>query len=92
MVSHVSVSDDDITIYFNVLAGNDGLADFFGNVHAHAGVITQNSTHTGDRKCTKDGCGSADSSILMTPLGNDPYSTRFHIRSYGGIRITDSVL
>lgn len=82
VIPRLASTDDTVTVYFNALAGNGGLAGFTGNVYAHTGVITQNSTHPGDWKYTKAGWGSTDSSILMTPLGNDQYSIRFHIRSY----------
>ena len=92
VVPRLASTDDTVTVYYNALAGNGGLAGFTGNVYAHTGVITQNSTHPGDWKYTKAGWGSTDSSVLMTPLGNDQYSIRFHIRSYYGIPITDTVL
>ena len=84
-------TDDTVTIYFNAQAGNAGLAGFTGNIYAHTGVITQNSAHPGDWKHVKAGWGSTDTSILMTPLGNDMYSIRFHIRSYYNIPVSDTV-
>jgi len=42
--------DDAVTITFNAAEGNGGLAGFTGDVYAHTGVITNNSTSASDWK------------------------------------------
>lgn len=40
--------DQEITVYFNATRGNGGLKDFTGDVYAHTGVLTTESTSNSD--------------------------------------------
>ena len=42
--------NEEITVYFNATRGDQGLKDFTGDVYAHTGVLTAESTSNSDWK------------------------------------------
>ncbi len=85
-------ADDDVTVYFKASEGNAALAGFNGDVYAHAGVITDQSTGPTDWKHVVSSWGTTDPNVLMTDLGNDLYSISYNIRDYYGIPMGEQVL
>ena len=76
---------DDITVYFDAAEGNGALADFNGNVYAHTGVITSESSGPSDWQHVQGNWGTADNNTLMNSEGNDIYSLSYNIKDYYGI-------
>ena len=76
---------DDITVYFNAAEGNGALAGFSGNVYAHTGVITSESSGPSDWQNVQGTWGTADLNTLMTSEGDDIYSLAYNIEDYYGI-------
>tara|TARA_B100000686_G_scaffold355362_1_gene473506 strand:+ start:2174 stop:5071 length:2898 start_codon:yes stop_codon:yes gene_type:complete len=62
---------DSITVYFDAAEGDQGLMGFTGDIWAHTGVITNNSTHPGDWKYVKTNWAQNTNDTQLTPLGND---------------------
>lgn len=84
--------DDDVTVFYDAAAGNGALAGFGGDIYAHAGVITDQSTGPSDWKYVVTNWGVTDPKVLMTDLGNDRYSISYNIREYYGIPMGEEVL
>ena len=84
--------DDDVTVYFDASEGNGALAGFAGDVYAHTGVITDQSSGPTDWKYVVSDWGTTDPNVLMTDLGNDLYSISYNIRDYYGIPMGEQVL
>lgn len=62
---------DSITVYFNAAEGDQGLMGFTGNIWAHTGVITENSTDPSDWRYVKTNWGQNTNETQLTPLGNN---------------------
>ncbi len=76
---------DDITVYFDASEGNAALEGFTGNVYAHTGLITNESTNPSDWQHVQGNWGTPDNNTLMTSEGNDIYSLSYNIEDYYGI-------
>ncbi len=84
--------DDDVTVYFDASEGNMALENFSGDVYAHAGVITTESTSGGDWKFVVSDWGTTDPNVLMNDLGNNLYSLEYNIADYYGFPNGTTVL
>ena len=76
---------DDITVFYDAAEGNGALAGFTGDVYAHAGVITSQSTGPSDWQHVQGNWGTPDPNTLMKSEGNDIYSLSYNIEDYYGI-------
>ncbi|GLR15551.1 alpha-amylase family glycosyl hydrolase [Portibacter lacus] len=76
---------DDITVYFDAKLGDGGLEGFTGDVYAHTGVITNQSSGPTDWKNVQGEWGVAFPKTKMTPEGNDIYSIAYNIETFYGI-------
>ena len=83
---------DDVTVYFDATKGNGALAGFTGDVYAHAGVITDQSSSGSDWKHVIGNWGTADSRVLMTRESDDLYSISYNIETFYGIPTGEEVL
>ena len=61
---------DQITVYYDATTGNGDLTGYTP-IYAHTGVITNNSVGPNDWQHTVGNWGTADASVLMTPMGNN---------------------
>ena len=82
---------DDVTVFFNAQEGDGGLAGFTGEVYAHTGVITSQSSNSGDWKYVIADWGTSDPRIRYDRLEDDLYSLSFNITQYFGIQAGDQV-
>ncbi len=75
--------NDTVEIIYDATQGN---ADLVGTipVYAHAGLITNASTSPTDWKHVQGTWGTADASVLMTPLGNNKHKITYHIPTFYG--------
>ena len=62
---------DSITVYFDATEGDQGLMGYTGDVWAHAGVITVNSSNSTDWKYVKTNWGQNTNETQLTPLDNN---------------------
>jgi 1,4-alpha-glucan branching enzyme len=65
---------DSVTIVFDASQGNKGLMDYPGDVYAHTGVITSNSTSYSDWRYVRAGWGVNIPSCKLTRLDANRYS------------------
>jgi alpha amylase-like protein/type IX secretion system substrate protein len=63
--------DDQVIITFNSSLGSGGLAGYTGDIYAHTGVITNNSSSGTDWKYVKAGWNENIPACKLTDLGND---------------------
>ena len=62
---------DSITVYFDATEGDQGLMGYTGDVWAHTGVITVNSSHPGDWKYVKTNWGQNTSDTQLNLVSNN---------------------
>ncbi len=82
--------EDTITIVYDATQGNRGLVGA-NEVYAHTGVITDKSSGPSDWKYVKTAWGQNTPDTRLTPLGNDRWQIRFHIRSYYKLPVGEEV-
>lgn len=85
---------DSVTIIFNSLEGNKGLQNYFGDVYAHTGVITNLSTSTADWKYVKTAWGANTPETKLTKIGASTYILKIapSIKSYYGVPANEKIL
>lgn len=85
---------DEVIITFNAQEGNGGLAGYNGNVYAHTGVITNNSSSGSDWKYVKAGWGENIPDCKMVSVGQDLWQLSIDpsIRSYYGVPANENIL
>jgi len=62
---------DSITVFFDATQGDMGLMDYQGDIWAHTGVITSNSTHSTDWRYVKTNWGENTSETQLISLGGN---------------------
>ncbi len=80
------VQTDSVTITYDATQGNQGLMGFTGDVYAHTGVITQESSHPGDWKHAPT-WGDNSSKYKLERIATDLYQLKIGpgIDDYYGI-------
>ena len=81
------LTGESVTITFNASLGSGGLAGYAGDVYAHIGVITENSTGSSDWQYVKTAWGENTPETKLTRVGFDTYSLIIgpNIRDYYGV-------
>jgi len=85
-------ADDTITVIYTATLGNGALSGFTGDIYAHTGLITSKSSSATDWKYTQGTWGTADAKVKMTSLGNNRYKIKYHIRSFYGLSLGETIL
>ncbi|MBK7694399.1 MAG: DUF4961 domain-containing protein [Saprospiraceae bacterium] len=85
-------AEDTVTIIYDASMGNAGLKDFNQQVYLHTGLITDKSQSPSDWKYVVGSWGTTDSRLIMTSLGKNLYSVKFHIRSFYNVPVNEKVL
>ena len=80
-------ADDSVTIYFDATKGTQGLKDFTGDVYAHTGVITDQSSGDLDWKYVVSDWGVNTPKIKMKRVDTNRYALKVgsSIRAYYGV-------
>ena len=86
-----STAEDTITIVYDATQGNGALIGV-SQVYVHTGVITDKSPEPNWWLYVKTDWGENTPETQMTPLGNDRWQIRFHIRSYYGVPEDEKIL
>lgn len=81
-----------VTVYFDATQGNMALANVGGTVYMHTGVITIQSTSSGDWRHVPTTWGIADPVGAMTLVSSNLYKKTFTINSFYGIGAGEVVL
>jgi 1,4-alpha-glucan branching enzyme len=84
---------DAIIITFNATEGSGGLAGYTGDVYAHTGVITSNSTGSSDWKYVVSDWGENDPKTKLTRIATDVYTLSLSpsIREYYGVPAAETI-
>ncbi|MFZ4412553.1 MAG: alpha-amylase family glycosyl hydrolase [Bacteroidales bacterium] len=79
-----SHENDSVTIIFNSQLGNAGLKNYTGDIYAHTGVITNNSTSNSDWKYVKTSWGQNTNATKLKKIAPYTYELKISpsIRSY----------
>lgn len=83
-------AEDTVTIIFDAGKGNRGLVGA-SEVYAHTGVLTDRSATPSSWRYVKTNWGVNTPETRLSPLGNDKWQIRFHIRSYYGVPNTERI-
>ncbi len=67
------VDSESVLITFDASLGSQGLMDYTGDIYAHTGVITDQSTSSSDWKYVKAGWSENIEACKMTSLGDNLY-------------------
>ncbi|MCF8303092.1 MAG: T9SS type A sorting domain-containing protein [Bacteroidales bacterium] len=80
-------ANDSVTITFDATQGNGGLEGYEGDVYAHTGVITDESSSSSDWKYVKTGWGENTPGTRLERIGKDLYELNITptIRNYYGV-------
>lgn len=86
--------DQSVVITFNAAQGSAGLAGYTGDIYAHTGVITNNSTGPGDWKYVVTNWGQNTPETKLTNIGVDLYTLEIgpSIRAYYGVPTGETIL
>jgi hypothetical protein len=85
-----ATADDSVSLYFDASKGNAGLLGE-NKCIAHLGLITNLSKNGSDWKYVQGAWGQDFAKTRMTGLGNNRWFIRFHVRSFFGVPITETV-
>jgi glycosidase len=89
------VTDSDaVTITFYATEGSGGLAGYTGDVYAHTGVITENSSSSSDWKYVVSDWGENLPETKLTRIATDVYTLSISpdIRNYYGVPAGEEIL
>ncbi len=87
------IDSDTVTVYFHAKEGTGGLAGYTGDVYAHTGVITDQSTTSSDWKYVKTSWGVNTADTKMTRVATNEYKiTINNIRKYYGVPAGEKIL
>jgi len=86
--------DDQVILTFNSSLGSGGLAGYTGDMYAHTGLITSNSSSGSDWKYVKAGWGENIPDCKLTMVGNDLWELNIgpSIKDYYGIPSDETIL
>jgi len=86
-------ADNPVTIYFDATKGTGGLEDYTGDVYAHTGVITQNSTSITNWKYVKTNWGENTADTKLTKVSDNYYKLEItpDIRSYYNVPASETI-
>ncbi len=85
-----ATADDSVTLYFDASKGNAGLLGESKCI-AHIGLITNLSKNGSDWKYVQGAWGQDFAKTRMSSLGNNKWMLRFHIRSFFGVPVGETV-
>jgi len=86
--------DQPLNIYFNAALGNLGLKGYTGDIYAHTGVLTQNSTGSSDWKHVKTSWGQNTPETKLERVDTDLYKLTIQpsSRDYYGLNTGETIV
>ncbi len=86
--------NDQVVITFDASLGNAGLSGYSGDIYAHTGVITSNSTSGSDWKYVKAGWNENIPECKLTNIGGDIWQLNItpSVKSYYGVPDGETIL
>ena len=88
----VQQSSTGIVVYFNAAEGNKGLAGYTGDVYAHTGVVTNESTNDSDWKHAPSKWGDNSAKYKLENAGTDLWKLNIgDLKTYYGLNAGETV-
>ena len=88
----VQQSSTGIVVYFNAAEGNKGLAGYTGDVYAHTGVVTNESTNDSDWKHAPSNWGDNSAKYKLENAGTDLWKLNIgDLKTYYGLNAGETV-
>ncbi|MDP4208381.1 MAG: alpha-amylase family glycosyl hydrolase [Bacteroidota bacterium] len=89
----IPVDNQQVVITFDATQGDQGLANYTGDVYAHTGVITNLSSSTSDWKYVKAAWGTNIDACKMTRIATNKYQLTIGatIRSFYGVPVGETI-
>ncbi|MGM0408772.1 MAG: alpha-amylase family glycosyl hydrolase, partial [Bacteroidota bacterium] len=87
-------ADDAVIVYFDAARGNQALMDYDGDIYAHTGVITENSSSSGDWKYVIAGWSENTEKAKLTRVSTNYYKLEINpsIKEFYGVAEDEEVL
>jgi len=87
-------ADDAVTVYYDATMGNQDLMDYDGDIYAHTGVITENSSSSGDWKYVIAGWSENTEKAKLTKVSSNYYKLEIDpsINEFYGVAEDEEVL
>lgn len=82
--------NDTVVVIFDATQGNGGLIGV-SPIYAHTGVVTNLSSTPTSWRHVQGNWGTADPKVLMTDLGNNLHSIKYHINTFYGVPSNETV-
>ncbi len=86
----IVTQNDTVTITFDATQGNAGLVGI-SPVYMHTGVITNLSSGPTNWRHVQGNWGTADPKVLMTSIGNNKHTLKYHINSFYSVPTNETV-
>ena len=88
------VTSQSVVITFDATQGSGGLAGYTGDVYAHTGVITENSSQPSDWQYVLTSWGQNTAETKLTRIDDDLYTLEIipDIRNYYGVPANEEIL
>lgn len=89
----IPTENDQVVITFNAILGNGGLAGYTGDMYAHTGVITSNSSSGSDWKYVKAGWTENIPECKLTSVGDNLWELTIgpSIKEYYGVPSNETI-
>ncbi|TLX75335.1 T9SS type A sorting domain-containing protein [Labilibacter sediminis] len=89
----VPVDNQSVVVTFNAAEGNQGLKDYTGDIYAHTGVITSESTSSSDWKYVQAGWSENIEKCKLTSIGDNKYTLEISpsIREFYGVPASEKI-
>ncbi len=91
---NLPIPDASVTVFFDASLGNAELADYAGDIYAHTGVITENSSSGSDWKYVKANWDQNIAETKLTKISDNYYSLEItpSIIDYYGVPVEEDIL
>ncbi|MCF8226705.1 MAG: T9SS type A sorting domain-containing protein [Bacteroidales bacterium] len=89
----IPVASEAVTVFYDATLGTAGLQDYTGDVYAHTGVLTENSSGSTDWKYLKTDWGENTTETKLTRVSENLYSLQINpsIREYYGVPDSETI-
>lgn len=80
--------NEEVVMTYDATRGNGELANYKGEIYAHTGILTNQSTHPGDWKHVAAGWNENKPNLKLKKVKDNVYQLRFKISELYGIPVT----
>jgi glycosidase len=83
--------DEQVTLTYFTDRGNKELTDYAGDIYAHTGLITSESTHPGDWKQVVSGWGENRPELKLKKVSDKRYELTFSLKGLYGVQRMEDI-